>query len=176
MLHLGKPSLTLEMTKLPAKNLKKGSQAFRNRVKFSTAAVMKSIEKMQVESLSWLQALAATVNTNSIKSVTDALKLLGKQVDDVFAKVKTLQSKVEMLERENKVHHDDDDLDLFKKRWNLHVAGIQEQHGENNKKTLVELLSQVSPNIADWLLYSVDRYNYYFFSLLWYIWNLYFPN
>lgn len=65
--------------------------------------VMERIEKMQEESLRRLQSLETTVkdNTQTIKSVTDPLVFLGKQVEDVTLHVDSLQSQVETLEKEN---------------------------------------------------------------------------
>lgn len=58
--------------------------------------VMERIEKMQEESLRRLHSLKTSVkdNTSSIKSVTDALVLMGKQVEDMRNKVETLQVKL----------------------------------------------------------------------------------
>lgn len=121
--------------------------------------VMERVEKMQEESLRRLQSLEATVkdNTCSIKSVTDAMEYMGKQIKAATDKVETLEKKVGVLEKENGVLRDRcNELDNYKRRWNLRVAGVKEQAGENVKKMMVDLFSQVSPDIADQLAFSVD--------------------
>lgn len=48
------------------------------------------------------------------------------------------------------------ELDSYKRRWNLRVAGVPKHAGENIKKTIIDLFCQVSPDIADQLAFSVD--------------------
>lgn len=52
------------------------------------------------------------------------------------SKVETLQQRVQVLKKENtKLKDKCNDLDAYKRRWNLWVAGVPEQLGENVKKT-----------------------------------------
>ena len=121
--------------------------------------VMERIEKMQVESLNKLQSLETTVkdNTQTIKSVTDSLEFLGKQVEDVTLHVDSLQSQVETLKKENAVLREKcTNLEAYQRRWNLRVAGIPERAGEDLKKTIIDILGMVSPHIAQHLHFSVD--------------------
>lgn len=121
--------------------------------------VMERIEKMQEESLRKLHSLETTVkdNTQTIKSVTDSLEFLGKQVEDVTLQVDSLQSHVEALEKENAVLRDKwNNLEAYQRRWNLRMAGIPERTGEDIKKTIIDILAQVSPDIAQDLRFSVD--------------------
>ncbi|KAG1925229.1 hypothetical protein F2P79_025667, partial [Pimephales promelas] len=121
--------------------------------------IMERVEKMQQESLRKLQSLEATVkdNTCTIKSVTDAVEYMGKQLKEATDKVETLEKKVGLLEKENGVLRDRcNELDNYKRRWNLRVAGVKEQAGENVKKMMVDLFSQVSPDIAEQLAFSID--------------------
>ena len=100
----------------------------------SALTVLETVEKMQEESLRRLQSLEATVkdNTCSIKSVTDAMEYMGKQIKEATDKVDTLEEKVVFLEKENGVLRDRcNELDNFKRRWNLRVAGVKEESGEN---------------------------------------------
>ncbi len=116
--------------------------------------VMERIEKMQEESLRILQSLETTVkdNTQTIKSVTDSLEFLGKQVEDVTLHVDSLQSQVETLEKENAVLHDKCiNLEAYQRRWNLRVAGIPKRAREDIKKTIIDILGLVSPDIAQHL-------------------------
>lgn len=61
---------------------------------------MERTDKTQEESLRRLQSLETTikVNKHTIKTVTESLESLGKQVEDVTFQVDSLQSKLEMLE------------------------------------------------------------------------------
>lgn len=81
--------------------------------------VMERVEKMQEESLRTLQSLEATVkeNTCSIKSITDAMEFMGKQIKEATDKVETLEKKVGFLEKENGVLRDRcNELDNYKRR------------------------------------------------------------
>lgn len=122
-------------------------------------SVMERIEKMQAESLKRLHLVEAAVkdNTNTLKCVTDSLEFLGKQVEDVTQRVDTLKTQVETLEKENAaLRLKCSDMDAYRRRWNLRGAGIPETPGENIKSTIIDLLSQVSPDIAGQLGFSVD--------------------
>ena len=122
-------------------------------------SAMERVERMQEESLRRLRSLETTVkdNTDTLKNVRDSLEFLGKQVEDVTKKADNLQTRVEFLEKENTaLHQKCNDLDAYKRRWNLRVAGIPEHTGENVKKIIVDLFRQISPDIGDQLLLSVD--------------------
>lgn len=60
------------------------------------------------------------------------MEFTGKQMEDVTNKVDTRLNKVRLLEKENSVPRDwCNKLDAYERRWNLRVAGINEQAGEN---------------------------------------------
>lgn len=72
-------------------------------------------------------------------------------------KADNLQARVETLEKENTTLREKcNDLDAYKRRWNLRVAGISEQTGENVKKLVISLFRQISPDIGEQLPLSVD--------------------
>ena len=122
-------------------------------------SAMERVERMQEESLRRPQSLETTVkgNTDTLKSVTDSLEFLGRQVEDVTKKADNLQTRVETLEKGNTVLREKcNALDAYKRRWNLRVAGIPEQTGENVKKVITDLFSQISPDISGQLPLSVD--------------------
>lgn len=121
--------------------------------------IMERIEKMQEESLRRMYSLEVSVkdNTNSIRHVTEAIEFVGKQVEDVKTDVESLKSKVCVLEKHNEDLRDKcSELDAYKRRWNLRVAGMPEKKGENVRKDIIDLLRQVSPEIAGQLAFSVD--------------------
>ncbi len=120
---------------------------------------MKRVEKMQEESLKRLCSLETTVkdNTVTLNAVTNSLEFMGKQLDEVTKKADNLQTRLETLEKENTALRDKcNDLDAYKRRWNLRVAGIPEQTGENVKKCIIDLFSQISPDISEQLPLTVD--------------------
>lgn len=122
-------------------------------------SAMERIERMQEESLRHLRSLEITVkgNTDTLKSIIDSLEFSGKQVEDVTKKADNPQTRVEELEKENTaLRQKCNDLDAYKRRWNLRVAGIPEQTGENVKKIVIDLFSQISPDIGEQLPLSVD--------------------
>lgn len=68
-----------------------------------------------------------------------------------------LKQKVKSLTTENTVLRDRvNDIDAYKRRWNLKIAGVPERENENVKMVVMELLSRVSPGIKDSLQNSVD--------------------
>lgn len=72
-------------------------------------------------------------------------------------KTDEMEKKIGKLEKENVELHDKcEDLDAYKRRWNLRVAGIPEKSGENVKQMIIDLFSQVSPSIAADLHRGVD--------------------
>ncbi|KAL0148010.1 hypothetical protein M9458_056684, partial [Cirrhinus mrigala] len=111
-------------------------------------AAIEKVSKLQEESLVKLQSVGASVkeNTSSICKLTCSLEAMNRQVEDVMDKVLSLQSKVEMLEKENKsLKEKCCGLDSYKRRWNLRVAGIPEREGENVKMVVTELFRSLSP-------------------------------
>ena len=48
------------------------------------------------------------------------------------------------------------ELESYQRRWNLKISGVPEQDEENVKMTVIDLLSRISPTIADNLQKSVD--------------------
>lgn len=150
-----------EISKRPSKKSKTltGEQDEQPVTNSRLLSVMERIEKMQEESLRRLQSVEATVkdNTDTLKNVTDSLEFLGEKVEDVTKQVETLQTRVLTLEKENAVLREKcNSMDTYKRRWNLRVAGIPERPGEDVKRIIIDLFSQVSPGIADQLSLSVD--------------------
>lgn len=115
---------------------------------------------MQEESLRRLHSLDTTVNdnTHAIKSFTDSMEFLGKQVEDVTLHVDSLQTQVETLEKENATLHDKwITMEAHQRRNNLRVAGIPERTGENIKNIVIDIFGQISPDIAEQLHFSVEK-------------------
>ncbi len=121
-------------------------------------AAIKKVSKLQ-ELLVKLQSVRASVkeNTSLICKLTCLLEAINRQVEDVMEKVLSLQSKVENLEKENQsLKEKCSGLDSYKRRWNLHVAGILQWEGENVKMVVIELFRNLSPHSAEKLQDMVD--------------------
>ncbi|KAL1250772.1 hypothetical protein QQF64_018568 [Cirrhinus molitorella] len=121
--------------------------------------VMLRVEKMQEESLARLVHIESAVKDNSasIKSLVDSLEPLAKHMDGMAVKVEKVGSRVTTLEKKNTTLHERvEELDSYKRRWNLRVAGVEERTGENVKQLIINLFSEVSPDIAGQLPLLVD--------------------
>lgn len=121
--------------------------------------VMLRIEKMQEECLARMGHVESAVKANSasIKDVADSLQSLAKHMDDVSEKMENVDSRVSSLQKENAALRDKvEEMDSYKRRWNLRVARVEESSGENVKQLVIDLFSTVSPDIADQLPLSVD--------------------
>lgn len=122
-------------------------------------AVLLHIEKMQEESLRRLTSVEAAVNDNSssIRNLADSLESMNKQIDAVADKVESDDNRVIKLEKENASLCDKyEELDSYKRRWNLRVVGVEEQPDENTKQLIISLFGEISPDIADQLPNSID--------------------
>lgn len=151
-----------ETPKQPPKKSKFGERSASDNQVISNLQLMEvleRVEKMQLDFTHRMQSLEATVkdNTGTLNSVTEALGFMSNQIEEVSVKVSSLQNRVESLEKENGVLRDKcEELDAYKRRWNLRVSGIQEQRGEDVRKILIDLFGAVSPEIADQLVYALD--------------------
>lgn len=120
---------------------------------------MQRMEAMHEETLRRIQGVEKTVieNSNSIKQIINSLEFHGEQVKCLNEKSDEMQKKIGKLEKENVELRDRcNDLDAYKRRWNLRVAGIPENSGENVKRIIIDLFSQVSPSIAADLHFGID--------------------
>ncbi|KAL0171013.1 hypothetical protein M9458_035609, partial [Cirrhinus mrigala] len=115
-------------------------------------AAIEKFSKIQEESLASVKE-----NTCSICKLTCLLEAMNRQVEEVTEKVFSLQSKVEMLEKENKsLKEKCCGLDSYQCRWNLRVARIPEQEGEKVKMVVIKLFRSLSPHSAEKLQDTVD--------------------
>lgn len=151
-----------ETPRQPAKKSKLGERAASDIQMVSNSnlmEVLERVEKMQLEFMNRMKSLEANVqvNTASLNGVTEALEFMSNQIEEVSSKVSSLQNRVDSLEKENCVLRDKcEELDAYKRRWNLRVSGIQEQRGEDVRKIRIDLFSKVSPEIAGQLVYTLD--------------------
>lgn len=128
----------------------------------SNTAILEAIERLGKKQDIFMEKLLEierSVASNStliseitlkVDSVTDKTERavvktgeLGVQVAAVIAENKQLWEKV-------------DDLDAYKRRWNLKISGVPEEAGENVKMIAMDIFSQVSPGLRDGLQMSID--------------------
>ncbi len=106
-----------------------------------------------------LQCIEKCVNENTVAIHT--LSSTGgdtkEQMKGLTSNWTALEQKVLSLTKENDVLHDPlNEIETFKRRWNLKISGVPQHKDENVKMTVIDLLSRVSPGIKDFLQNSVD--------------------
>lgn len=85
-------------------------------------------------------------NSNSIKHIINSLELQGKEVKWLNEKSKEFERKIEKLKKVNdKLSERCNDLDAYKRRWNLRVAGIPEKNRGECKAADDQLLQAGFP-------------------------------
>ncbi len=85
------------------------------------------------------------------------MEFFGKEIEDVNKKVASLENVVSSLSKENEsLRQSCLELDEYKRRWNLRVAGVPESNNENVKNVILEIFGNVSPESAAALANSVD--------------------
>ncbi|KAL7375237.1 hypothetical protein ABVT39_014077 [Epinephelus coioides] len=120
---------------------------------------MERIERLQMETLKRTHSVE-----NTVKEVKDTLDGMGKQMEEVTAKVQTLETTVTALQKEKaELREKCDELEAYRRRWSLRVAGIPT--GEDTRKVITDLFGQVSPGIKEQLELTVDVAHRLFLSL-----------
>lgn len=91
-------------------------------------------------------------------SVESAVKEIKDQVSGINGRLDMAEEKISAITAENKMLRNRvNELESYlRRRWNLKISGIPEQDEENVKMTVIDLLSRISPTIADTLQNSVD--------------------
>ncbi len=104
------------------------------------------IERSVASNSTLISELAVKVDSVTDKTERAVVKTdeLGVQVAAVIAENKQLWEKV-------------DDLDAYKRRWNLKISGVpEEESGENVKMVAMDIFSGISPGLRDALQTSID--------------------
>lgn len=92
---------------------------------------------------------AASLNSSEIDTIAN-------KADLAVAKSSAINDQVTSLKTENKQLWEKlDELETYKRQWNLRIAGIPEV-GENVKMEVMEILRLVSPCLTDVLQSSID--------------------
>ncbi|KAK7878341.1 hypothetical protein WMY93_031058 [Mugilogobius chulae] len=122
-------------------------------------SVVQNVEKMQVETLNKLTSLESSVNKNTcnIKTLSESMDAMGKQMEEICSETTSVQAKVNLLEKENlALRNKCDQLDAYSRRLNLRVSGVPEHAAEDVKKIVIDLFGLISPSIAHQLPLTVD--------------------
>lgn len=90
-------------------------------------------------------------------SVESTVKEIKDQVIGINGRLDMAEEKISALTAENKMLWNRvNELESYQRHWNLKISGNPELDGENVKMTVIDLLSRISPTIADTLQNSVD--------------------
>lgn len=128
----------------------------------TNATLLAAINKIGENQASFLQKLQCiekwvNENTDAIRTLSTTVGDAKEQMSGLTANVKVMEQKISALSKENDVLRDRvNELDAYKRRWNLKISGVPERENENVKMSVVDLLSRVSPGIRDNLQNSVD--------------------
>ncbi len=148
-------SLMLPETLTKSPQLKMG----RHTTEPSNAVLLEAIEKLGKKQDDFLEKLL--VIENSVSCNSSRIVELGAKMDTIADKAdiavtnsSATKDQLTSLKTENKQLWDE--LDAYKRRWNLRIAGIPEEKGENVKMAVLEILRYVSPGLADVLQSSID--------------------
>lgn len=114
----------------------------------SNNTLLEAINKIGETQSSFLEKLVSV--ESDVKEIKDQVSGINGRLDMAEEKISAITAENKMLR--NRVN----ELESYQRRWNLKISGIPEQDEENVKMTVIELLSRISPTIADTLQNSVD--------------------
>lgn len=128
----------------------------------SNVVILEAIEKLGkkqdifMEKLLEIEKSVAT-NSTFISDLSTKVGLVSEKADGAVVKVDKLDCQLSSVIAENQqLWGKVDELDAYKRRWNLKISGIPEEIGENVKMVAMDILSQVSPGLRDALQTSID--------------------
>ncbi|RXM98239.1 hypothetical protein EOD39_13379 [Acipenser ruthenus] len=94
-----------------------------------------------------------------VEKLSSSLESLGSEYGNAFQKVDLLKKERTALRKENtSLKSRCSDMERYRKRWNLRIAGIPKVDVEDIKKKVIDLCSEISPDIAGKLNVSVALY------------------
>lgn len=106
-----------------------------------------------------LLEIEKSVASNSIliSDLATRVDTVAKKSEDTATKSDQMDSQLSTLFAENKRLWDRvDELDAYKRRWNLRISGIPEIDGENVKMATMDIFLQVPPCLAHVLQTLID--------------------
>lgn len=132
----------------------------------TNATLLAAINKIGQNQDSFLEKLrciekSVNDNTDAICTLSISFGDVKEQVGGLTSNIAELEQKVLSLTKENiTLREQVNEIDVYKRKWNLKISGVPEHENENVKMTVIDLLSRVSPEIADFLQNSVDVAHY----------------
>lgn len=128
----------------------------------SNTVLLEAIEKLGKKQDVFLEKLTAiensvSCNSNRITELGTKMDAISDKADLAVTNSSAMKEQITSLKTENKhLWEKLDELEAYKRRWNLRIAGIPEVEGENVKMAVMEILRLVSPCLADVLQSSID--------------------
>lgn len=101
--------------------------------------------------------MAVSCNSSRIAELGSIMDTISDETDLTVNNSSVRKDQLTLLKTENKqLWGKLDELEAYKRRWNLCIAGIPEVEGENVKMAVMEILWVVSPGLTDVLQSSID--------------------
>ncbi|KAK7879144.1 hypothetical protein WMY93_034074 [Mugilogobius chulae] len=145
----------MDETRMEGLSTTDSAQGTRNNIDISNTlifAAMERIERLQEETLKCTQSVE-----NTVKEVKTTLDGMETRLEKVTTRMQTLEATVATLQEENAALWEKcNELEAYRRHWNLRVSGIPEKAGEDTRRLIIDLFGQVSPASKDLLALSVD--------------------
>lgn len=128
----------------------------------SNAVLLEAIERLGKKQDDFMEKLlevekSVASNSTLISDLTTRVDAVDIKSENTAVKFHKMDSQLSSLAAENKHLWDKvDELDAYKRRWNLRISGVLEEDGENVKMVIMDIFLQVSPGLADVLQSSID--------------------
>lgn len=128
----------------------------------SNAAILEAIERLGKKQDIFMEKLleierSVTSNSTLISELAIKIDSATDKTERVEVKTNELSAQVASVIAENKqLWGKVDELDAYKRRWNLKIAGVPEEAGENVKLIAMDIFSRISPGLRDGLQSSID--------------------
>lgn len=132
----------------PTKNPQ--SKMRRHTTEPSNAVLLEAIEKLGKKQDDFFEKLTAiensvSCNSNRIAELGTKMNEISDKADLAVTNSSVMKDQVTSLKTENnQLWEKLDELEAYKRRWNLRIAGIPEVEGENVKMAVMEILRFVS--------------------------------
>lgn len=128
----------------------------------SNVVILEAIERLGKKQDVFMEKLleierSVASNSTLISDLNTKVDLASEKAEGAMIKTDKLDSQLAAMKAENKkLWERVDELDEYKRRWNLKITGISEEAGENVKMIAMEVFSQVSPGLREILQTSID--------------------
>lgn len=124
--------------------------------------ILKAIERLGKKQDDFMEKLLDI--ERSVASNSTLISQLATKVDSVTVKTERAVTKTNelgvqvaaVINENNQLWEKVDELEAYKRRWNLKMSGIPEETGENVKMIAMDIFSRISPGLRDVLQTSID--------------------